>query len=810
MAQANKELLENHSTVTANLQLVVGGLAQLNNGIRELESGIAQLESGLAQIRSGITMMDMMIGLIDVSIAATENALKMAENSPLPSEYIIAQLRAKLEELQQSKADYLSQKEDLQSQLTQYGGQLEDHYATRSDLKRQKQELENNKATLEDALAQIEAGFQELKAGEAEAQKQFASAEAQLSAGAAQQRAAERELKANEKEIAKGWKELEDGEKDLAEGWTEYYNGVQELRREMKDAKEELLDARLKLEDGRKTIDEMTDISIHVLDRNTNMGYATLDSASDIVQAISRVLPAFFLLVASLVCITTMTRMVEDERTQIGTLKALGYSNAAIIGKYLGYAGSGAVLGCGLGVLAGSVIFPMILWEAYKIMLFVRPRIVLTVNWTLCFAVVGVYTAVILSVTWYCCRRALEEVPAELIRPKAPDPGKQLIFEKMKLWSRVSFLNKVMIRNIFRYKQRLAMMLVGIGGCTALLLTGFGLRDSIVKIVDFQYEEVSLYDLEVYFDGSLTAYQTEDFLREAEKCADDVLFYHQTSVEVEFENRIRELYMMSAGEEIRRFIDFHNDDGSVPMPGPGEVLLSVGTAEALGIEPGDTVILQDSDMRELELRVSGIYHNHVYNYCLVIPDSMEAQWGEAPELQMAMVNVKEGYNAHGAAAALMDTDKVLNVSVIADMADLVGNMMSALDLVVVLVVFCAALLAAIVLYNLTNINITERIREIATIKVLGFRAGETAAYVFKENLTLSAMGTLVGLVMGKLLLEFVNMQVKIDMIWIDTRIQPLSYLLSVLLTMLTACIVDWIFYYRLEKINMAEALKSVE
>ena len=810
MAKANKELLENHTTVTGNLQQVVSGLAQLNAGLAELNSGISQLEAGLAQMDSGIAAIDLMISLIDASILSTQQSLEMAVNSPFQNEYIISQLNAQLVQLQASREDYVSQKQELLDQRAPYDAQLKELYVTRSGLLAQKQELENNKAMLEDALAAIEAGFLELQSGQMEAQKQFAAAEAQISAGAANLRNAEKELKANEEEIAKGWEELEAGEQELKDGWEEYYSGVQELRRELKDAKAELLDARLKLDDGRKTIEEMTEISIHVLDRNTNVGYVSLESGSDIVQAISRVLPVFFLLVASLVCITTMTRMVEDERTQIGTLKALGYSNAAIIGKYLGYAGSGALLGCGLGVLIGSVVFPSLLWEAYKILLFVQPNVVLTVNAGLCLAVVGAYTAVILTVTWYCCRKALQEVPAELIRPKSPDPGKKLIFEKWKLWNRVSFLNKVMIRNIFRYKQRLAMMLVGIGGCTALLLTGFGLRDSIVKIVDFQYGEVTHYDLEVNFDGGLTEYQMEDFRREAKSCAEDLMFYYQTSMEVEFDDRIREIYMMSAGEEIQHFIDFHNDDGAVPMPGVGEVVLSVGSAEALGIRPGDRIILRNSDMRELSLTVSGLYHNYVYNYCLVLPESIEAQWGSLPEQHMAMVKLKDGYNLHGSAAALMALDDVVNVSLTADMAELVGSMMSALDMVVVMVVFCAAMLAAIVLYNLTNINITERIREIATIKVLGFRAGETAAYVFKENLTLSAMGTVLGLAMGKLLLEFVIMQVKIDMVWLDTRIQPMSYVLSVVLTMLTACIVDWIFYYRLEKINMAEALKSVE
>ena len=266
----------------------------------------------------------------------------------------------------------------------------------------------------------------------------------------------------------------------------------------------------------------------------------------------------------------------------------------------------------------------------------------------------------------------------------------------------------------------------------------------------------------------------------------------------------------AAEADIQNYLDFHDNRGSLAMPGVNEALLSVGVAEAMGIQEGDTIELRDPDMNTLEVTVSGIYYNHVYNYVILSPETIVQQWGQEPEQQMALVKARDGYDVHSASAHITGMEDVLNVSVSEDMADMVRNMMAALDLVVVVVVVCAALLAATVLYNLTNINITERIREIATIKVLGFRAGETASYVFKENMALSVMGTVLGLGLGKLLLEFVMSQVKIDMVWFDARILWPSFLWSVLLTILTACVVDFIFYFRLEKINMAEALKSVE
>ena len=810
LAEANTELMKNYQTVTTNLQKVDSGLLQLNAGMIELETGITQLESGLSQLDSGIEQVQMLVSILDITEESARQALEFALNAEIVDEEQVKELEEKLEELAATREEYNTQLTELQTQRTEYGAQLQELYNKRTELTAQKKELEANKATLENAKAQIDAGFLELQAGQTQADNQFAAAEAQINAGEAQLDASLAELEVMEEKIAQSWLDLKQAELDLEDGWVEYYDGVEEFHQEIEEAEAELADAKRELADARQTIDEMTEVQLHILDRNTNLGYMSLDSASDIVQGVSRVLPAFFLLVAALVCITTMTRMVEDERTQIGTLKALGYSNGAIISKYLTYAGSSAVLGCGLGVLLGSAVFPSILWQAYKIMLFIQDDIVLTVNWWLCAAVVGTYTVVILGVTWNCCRKCLEEVPAELIRPKSPDAGKKLIFEKFKAWNKVSFLNKVMIRNIFRYKQRLAMMLVGIGGCTALLLTGFGLRDSIVNIVDFQYEEVTVYDMEVYFTEGLTLEQQEQFREEAADCAKDLMFYYQTSVEVDFGNSVREIFLIAASGEVERFIDFHRKGEDLEMPGLNEVMLSVGTAEAMGIRVGDVIELRNADLQTLRLTVSGIYNNHVQNYAVVLPETVQEQWGDAPEMHMAMVKVRDGMDVHAAGAVITGLDNVMSVSVSQDMAGMVSNMMAALDLVVVTVVVCAALLAAIVLYNLTNINITERIREIATIKVLGFRAGETAAYVFKENLALSAMGTVFGLGLGKLLLDFVMSQVKIDMVWFDSRILWPSVVWSMVLTMLTACIVDFIFYFRLEKINMAEALKSVE
>jgi len=549
---------------------------------------------------------------------------------------------------------------------------------------------------------------------------------------------------------------------------------------------------------------------IFVLDRNTNVGYIAVNNNSHIVSGVSRVFPVFFLLVASLICITTMTRMVEEERTQIGVLKAMGYSSWAIAKKYLLYAGSAAVLGCGAGVFVGSIIFPKILWSGYGIILTMTEDIRLKFNLPLCLIVVGVYTAVILAVTWYSCNKNLRQVSAELIRPKAPSSGKKIFLERLFFWKRLSFLNKVMLRNIFRFRQRLLMMLIGVGGCTALLVTGFGLGDSIMDIVDRQFEDITPYQMQLQFDEGQTSEQRQALIRSCNAQNISLGFAHQSSVELQFENRVWNLYLIVSADSLDGFFDLHRDETPVNMPKNGECLLSVGVCEALDIEIGDTVTVRSADMKTMKLRVGGIYDNHVYNYVIVDEATARQQWQQQIPWQIAYVNLPEGTDPHQAAADLSATPGVISVMVSQDLADQVGEILEGLGLIVGTIVVCAALLAVIVVYNLTNINITERLREIATIKVLGFRGTETAAYVFKENLLLSVVGAAIGLPLGKLLLDFVMGQIKIDMVWMPGRIQPMTLVWSVVITLAVTLIVDALLYTRLNKINMAEALKSVE
>ena len=806
----------------------VKAIKALENEKTSLQGKIAGLDAELAQVQAELdaleesskedtSSLDQQIADLGGQIQATEEAIQEAEkalkdNPDLPQEAIdianqtIARLKTEKQNLQAQRDELIREREEIlnsSAEDSETSAEKQALLARRDQLLSDRSYHKTRLDVVQVALDNADTAMLELMDRLDEAEAQLKQAERDLKEGRQQLVDAQLELNKNRQK-------LEDAKVELADGWVEYEDGKAEAEEEFAKAEKELEDAKLELEDAWDTIQDMDEPTVYLLDRTSNVGYGSLDSASDIVAGVSRIIPGFFLLVASLVCITTMTRMIDEERTQIGTLKALGYTNREIINKYLVYAGSGAVIGCGLGVIVGSKVFPSILWEAYQIMLYLTDKVVLQFNWALCFAVVAAYTVVMMGVTWYCCRRTLQEEPAELIRPKAPEAGKKIFMEYLPFWNRISFLNKVTIRNIVRYRQRLAMMLVGIGGCTALLLTGFGLRDSIVNVVDFQFANVTVYDMTVHFDDAQTEAQQKRFEKLTSGCVENVMFFNQISAELEHEDRVKEIFLMTADQEIAEFVNFKQGETTLPMPGLNEVLLTVGVTENMGIELGDTIIMRNADMEELELTVSGIYDNHVNNYAVITPETVQAQWDRAPEEQMALIQVHDGQDVYSASTVITDLSGVLNVSISQELADMVGSMMDALDLVVWVIVFCAALLAIIVLYNLTNININERIREIATIKVLGFNASETAAYVFKENIALTVIGAFFGLGLGYLLLAFVMTQIKIDMVWFKAMIMSKSYLWSVLLTILSALVVNFLFYFKLEKINMAEALKSVE
>ncbi len=675
----------------------------------------------------------------------------------------------------------------------------------------------------EEKLTEARAAIEQQKAGLAEAEQALAGSEylPQMAAARQQLELAERQLADGEAALADAKKQIENAQAELTENRQKLTEGREELnqgREEYRSAREEF--EKQMAETEQKIADAETDIAAiqkprtYVLGRDTNVGYALFENDSSIVEGIANVFPVFFFLVAALVCMTTMNRMVEEQRTQIGVLKALGYGNGSIMGKYLFYAGSAALGGCAAGYFLGIFIFPLVIWKAYA-MMYRLGNVVFVFDWLAALLCLGASLLCSMGTTWVSCRHTLKASAAGLMRPKAPKAGKRIFLERMGfLWNRLKFLHKVSIRNIVRYKKRLFMMVLGISGCTALLVTGFGVRDSVTSIADQQYKEIQTYQLNITLDDEAGENEAlrQEIYRVLDTLGGEYTCAYETSLDLQTPEGPKSVNLIVAENpsEFGAYIDLHTPSGeAIPYPGPGEIVLCDKLAGKYRIKAGDGLRLRSQDGPELSAVMSGVCENYIFNYAYVDRQTYEEALGPLT-FKNLYVNLPQEADVHEVSAALMNLEHVASVQVNADMLVRFSSMMSSMNYIVFVVIGCAAALAFIVLYNLNNINITERIREIATIKVLGFYRNETSSYVFRENTVLTAMGCALGLVLGKLLHIYVMHEVDIDMISFDVHVRPVSYLLSVLLTFAFTWIVNRIMSVKLNRINMAESLKSVD
>lgn len=738
----------------------------------------------------------------------------------------ISEMEAILTEACEERTDMRYQKilSDANAELDEakqkYEAGLEEYTNSKKDAE---QKLADTFASLDSGKAELESSLRKLNEQEAELTDQKTDLSQQLAAlealaGTPETEAAKAQIQAGLQQIEQGLYGIEAGRTQIAEkqaelekGYSDYESAKAEADAEFQKAEQELTEGQKEIEKAEADIAAIEAPDCYVLTRSSNVGYVCFENDSNIVEGISNVFPVFFFLVAALVCITTMTRMVDEQRTQIGVLKALGYSRHRIMSKYMVYSGSAALTGCVIGFAVGTFIFPRVIWEAYDIMYgFAEIQYIFNVP----LAVISVLVSLLCSMgaTWLSCRHELSHVPAELIRPKAPKNGKRILLERVPfIWKRLKFLYKVSIRNVFRYKKRFFMMLLGIGGCTALLLTGFGIKDSIKNVAGDQFDKIMLYDYSVSFSSPQDAAAEQNFRTAYADALSDCLFVHESAIDLDIDGTVKSAYLVvSKTSEIGAFVDLHNENTPVAFPEKGEAVINSKLAEIFDLSPGDTITVRDDGLKEMKLTISGIFDNYVYNYLFVSADSCEEQWGYIPAFKTAYANAAENTDSHESAAQIMSWEGVINVSVNDDTKERVVNMMSSLDYIILLITVCAGALALIVLYNLTNINITERIREIATIKVLGFYPGESASYVFRENIILTVFGAGAGLLLGKWLHAFVMSQINIDLVSFDVKIMPSSYIFSILLTFGFACLVNLAMYFKLQRINMAESLKSIE
>ena len=776
LSDARTDLLTARTTTQARINTVNYLLSTYRSGLSSVESAIENNKTRLDEATSDFDKL-MIQAQIDAQNEMRDNYLAL-----------IADAEAELDSLNDKVAGF----DDRQKEIDDLQKQYEAKIASYNDVY---QQYMSDKIT-------VDTGYKDYETSKA----QYDSAYSQYAAGLAQYKDGVAKLDEAQKKVDDGWKEYHDGVYELWKGYSEFSNTADSVFNSQ-------------LVYGFALIDGVDDPETYILGRSTNVGYVCFDNDSQIVDGVSTVFPVFFFMIAALVCSTTMSRMVSDERGIIGTMRALGYSDTSIVMKYAIYAGSASVLGCVLGFMGGTKLFPWVIWEVYKMMYGFAP-LTFTTSIPLFILSLAVSLLCTVGVSVATAKSALKGMPAELIRPKAPLPGKRIFLEYVGfIWKRMKFLHKVSLRNVFRFKKRMGMMIVGIAGCTSLLITAFGLNDSICNLVDVQYDEIMKYDVSLVFDDKYRQYEIEEAAVNAGQAADvnyDYAVVKSEQAKNGGSGYVRDLGMfISDDPNIEKIFGLSDEKtgAKIPWPSDGEVAVSQKLAEKNNVKVGDNItVLYGEDEHEVSLKVGSIFNNYTFHYIMMTPATYKAAFGKpyTPETLLIATESKDKADGYKFASYLSENYELKTWSLTADSRVSFANTMERLNYVIVLVISSAAALAFIVLFNLNNINITERIREIATLKVMGFNRRETGAYVTRENIMLVSMGYIVGIPLGFLLHRFVMSQIAMDIVKYDMKILPMSYLYSLAFVLLFSTIVNLIMRAKIEKIDMAESLKSAE
>ena len=694
----------------------------------------------------------------------------------------------------------------------------------------QYRQIEEQLAQAEQALNDAQA---ELDKKAAEGRAQLEAARAQLDDGRAQLTAArgelERQKKNGQQQLDYARSELENAKARLAAGLeefeTEKENGREKLdsaREEYNikkdEAKQKFKEAKASIDEAQEQVDKLSPSTWYAFTRDDNPGYSSYTSNADRLDAVASVFPLFFLLVAVLVCVTTMTRLIEEKRVEIATLKAIGYRNGSIVLKYILYAMLAAVAGSIIGIAAGMMSLPFIIYNAYKIMFYLGD---ITLIPHIPSIVLGILAAVVTTaaVSVFVCLKSLREKPAQAMRPKAPKAGKRILLEYITpLWKRMGFTAKLTARNLFRYKIRMLMTVIGVAGCTALIVAAFGLLNSFIPLTETQFSEIFHYDAVVVPKDSGSAGELL-WLKEAADSAGDVtemMLAAQEPLTVRFKEMENSestyLQTMEDPEGFGEMTTLRTRVGHHPLTLDDEsVMMNEWLANKLGVSVGETVTLK-TDNGETQARVGGIYEHYIYNYVILTPTYYRTLFGTEPQFNILDVrladNSEEAQNDFS--LRLLDDDRIVAASFLTQNVEDFKNMLNALNMVVVVMIICASCLAFVVLYNLTNINIAERQREIATFKVLGFYNNETSRFIYRENILLTLLGIAAGLGLGVLLTGFIIRTVEVDNVMFGRDILFTSYLYASLLTMAFSLLVNWFMSFKIRAVDMVESLKSVE
>lgn len=670
--------------------------------------------------------------------------------------------------------------------------------------------------------AQAEQGFAQIEQQAAPQRQQLAESRAQLEAGQAQLDEGQAQLDTQGAQLKSGWAQLTQGRGQVSQAKVDYQRGLDELEQQKQEGQTKLDDAWAELQQGRADLLEarhqLNDLGSpewYLWDRDQNPGYAEFSQDAERIDRIAKVFPVFFILVAALVCLTTMTRMVEENRTQIGALKALGYGKGAIAAKYLVYALSASLAGCIVGLAVGFRLFPTVIFDAYRIM-YILPDCQTPFRWDYALWCLLASMACTGLSAFAACYRVMQESPAQLMRPKAPPAGKRVLLERVKfLWRRLSFLQKVAARNLFRYKKRIVMTVVGVAGCTALMVAGFGLQHAISSIVDLQYEQIFLYDAMAAFDDTITADEKQEIADQLAETplADRAMAVRQSSVDISSGKTKKSIYLFvpEQPDELEHYINLrHRQQGDkVALPDQGAVLTEK-MARLLDVQPGDTVSIHQDDSHVYQVRIADIVENYTMNFVYLSPGQYQQLWGAPAASNAFLVNLAEGAEQDALSTQLLKNNNVLAVSSSDASGRQFRDIVGSLNYIVLVLIICAGALAFVVLYNLATINVEERVREIATIKVLGFYDKEVSSYIYRESNISALMGMVAGLLLGVPFLDFIIQTAEVDAVMFNPVINKETFLFSALLTVLFTGIVNFAMHFRLKKIDMVQSLKSVE
>lgn len=788
---------------------------------KELENGKKQIENAEKTIKSNRIKADKEFNKAYAELINGKNKIADSEKQLESKE---KQANEEFDKLEKQKAELNTQLTTLNSGITEVQKNIENINIAlknpnltseqKANFEKTKKQLENKLSELNNTKAQLVSAISKIDSGIATGKTEIKSAKNKL-------QSAKNELKKSENAYYSTknstYKQLDNAEEELELSKKELKDGENELEKNKKEFNEKIADAESKLNDARAKIAEIENPKWYVLDRKGNAGYSSFIQDTDSIANIGKVFPVIFFIVAALISLTSMTRMVEEQRTQIGTLKALGYNKLQITSKYVLYASLACIIGSILGMSVGFVLLPKIVWKMYS-MMYQIGDIQTSFNFEIGSLGFILIVISILGATIYAVIKELIQTPATLMRPKSPKMGKRVFLEKVTfIWKRLSFSRKVTVRNIFRYKKRFLMTIIGIMGCTALIVTGFGIRDSIRAIMPDQYEKVFNYDLQINLKADLDKKQKQDFINSLTN--DDKI------------EKLSETYMSSISainenveENVQIIVPNNNTDfntlinltdvkskNNLSLPEDG-VLLTDKAAQLLGVEAGDTITLKDTDENETNVKVTNVVENYVYHYIYMSKSMYENLYGKSFDSNVILTKDfnLDNETEDNFVKDLMNMPEVASVTRISTAMNMMNDTMKSLNYVVVILIVSAGLLAFVVLYNLSNVNISERIRELATIKVLGFYDKEVYLYITRETIILTAIGLVLGLVAGYFLDFFILETCEINMLRFRKFVAPLSFVFAALITILFTIIVNIVTYFALKKINMIESLKSVE